>query len=379
VRTLLYLRKGTLEWVDTPDIAMTVDTDAIVRPIAVARCDLDGAFLQHDLGRPLRLAHAAKMVDQRLLDDLGRKPFTGPFPFGHECVAEVLEVGHEVRSVRRGDVVVVPFQISCGGCRACSLGLTASCTTDRRTPVSMYGLGAATGGWGGTMTDRVRVPHADHMLLPIPPDVEPATLASAADNIPDGWRAVAGPLGRWPSAPVLVLGGRAKSVGLYAAASAVALGAGSVDYLDTDPERLEIAQRLGARPVERPASWRRMRAGRADYPVVVDANGERGALAYAIRSLAPGGICTSVAIYFATGTRVPMWELYVRQGTLTTGLANARAELPAVLAAVATGSLRPGLVTGVLADWEDAPQALLARATKVVVTRARLTEASKAS
>jgi hypothetical protein len=73
-----------------------------------------------------------------------------------------------------------------------------------------------------------------------------------------------------------------------------------------------------------------------------------------------------------------MWELYVRQGTLTTGLVNARAELPAVLAAVATGSLRPELVTGVLADWEDAPQALLARAAKVVVTRARLTEASKA-
>ncbi|WP_232665846.1 alcohol dehydrogenase catalytic domain-containing protein [Pseudonocardia sp. TRM90224] len=372
MRTLFYLRKGTLEWVDAPDIDMTSDMDAIVRPIAVARCDLDDAFLRHDLGRPLQLAHAAKLVDQRLLDYLGRKPFAGPFPFGHECVAEVLEVGHEVRSVRRGDVVVVPFQISCGSCRACTTGLTASCTTAGRTPVSMYGLGAATGGWGGAMTDRLRVPYADHMLLPIPPDVEPATLASAADNIPDGWRAVAHPLNRRPSAPVLVLGGQAKSVGLYAAASALALGAESVDYLDTDP------QRLGARPVERAASWRRTPARRGEYPVVVDANGERGALAYAIKSLAPGGICTSVALYFATGTRVPMWELYVRQGTLTTGLANARAELPAVLAAVATGSLRPELVTGVLADWEDAPQALLARATKVVVTRARITEASTA-
>ncbi|WP_028922090.1 alcohol dehydrogenase catalytic domain-containing protein [Pseudonocardia acaciae] len=377
MRTLLYVRKGTLDWAEAPDIGVTVGTDAIVRPIAVARCDLDDAFLRHDLGRPLRLAHAAGIVDRRLLGDLGRRPFTGPFPFGHECVAEVLEVGGEVRSVRRGDVVVVPFQVSCGGCRACSRGLTASCTTDRRTPVSMYGLGAATGGWGGTMTDRLRVPHADHMLLPIPPDVEPVTLASAADNIPDGWRAVAGPLRRWPSAPVLVLGGRAKSVGLYAAASAVALGAGSVDYLDTDPERLEIARRLGARPVERAASWRRMPARRGDYPVVVDANGERGALAYATRSLAPGGICTSVAIYFTAGTRVPMWELYVRQGTVATGLANARAELPAVLAAVATGSLRPELVTGVLADWEDAPRAMLAPATKVVVTRARLTEPSR--
>jgi threonine dehydrogenase-like Zn-dependent dehydrogenase len=371
VRTLTYVRKRTLTWVEVPDVELTADTDAIVAPIAVARCDLDSAFLTRDLGVPLHLAHLAHLVDRQIRDDLGRRPFSGPFPFGHECVAEVLEAGAGVRSLARGDVVVVPFQISCGGCGMCSRGMTAFCATDRQTSISMYGLGNATGGWGGMMSDRVRVPFADHMLLPVPAGVDPVALASAGDNLPDGWRAVAEPLRRWPNAPVLVLGGRAKSVGLYAVASALALGADRVDYVDTDAARLEIAQRLGANPLERSPRWRKP-VGR--YPVVVDASGERGALAYAVRSLTPGGVCTSVAIYFGTGTRLPLWPLYFRQGTLTTGLVNARTELPAVLAAVADGRLRPEVVTDLVADWEEAPAALLAPATKAVITRPRSTD-----
>ncbi|GAA5153192.1 alcohol dehydrogenase catalytic domain-containing protein [Pseudonocardia eucalypti] len=307
-----------------------------------------------------------------MLTDLGRRPFTGPFPFGHECVAEVVRTGGEVRSVTPGDAVIVPFQISCGRCTACSQGLTAACGTDRRTPISMYGLGTATGGWGGTMSDLLRVPHADHMLVRVPEGVDPVALASASDNIPDGWRSVAAPLARFPGAPVLVLGGRARSVGLYAAASALALGAERVDYLDSSRERLSIAAALGATPLTRIGrpGWPRP-GSTARYPIVVDASGERGALRHALRSLTPGGVCTSVAPYFESGTRLPLWTMYVNQASFVTGLANARAELPAVLDAVTAGRLRPELVTGVVADWSDAPRALLDPTTKVVVRRAR--------
>ncbi|MBO0885614.1 MAG: hypothetical protein J2P17_35830, partial [Mycobacterium sp.] len=110
----------------------------------------------------------------------------------------------------------------------------------------------------------------------------------------------------------------------------------------------------------------------ARYPIVVDASGERGALRHALRSLAPGGVCTSVAPYFASGTRLPLWTMYVNQASFITGLANARAELPAVLDAVTAGQLRPELVTSMVADWVDAPQALLDPTTKVVVRRARV-------
>ncbi|MEJ3653299.1 alcohol dehydrogenase catalytic domain-containing protein [Actinomycetes bacterium KLBMP 9759] len=377
VRSLIYVRKQILEWREVPDAVLEADTDALVRPFAVARCDLDVAFLQHDLGRPMRLGHAARVLDRRVLTDLGRRPFTGPFPFGHECVAEVVRTGGEVRSVAPGDAVIVPFQISCGRCTACSQGLTAACGTDRRTPISMYGLGTATGGWGGAMSDLLRVPHADHMLVQVPDGVDPVALASASDNIPDGWRSVAAPLARFPGAPVLVLGGQARSIGLYAAASALALGAERVDYVDSSADRLGIAAALGATPLSRfrRRGWPRL-GSTARYPVVVDASGERGALQYALRSLAPGGICTSVALYFESGTRLPLWTMYVNQASFVTGMANARAELPAVVDAVVAGRLRPELVTRVVADWADAPQALLDPTAKVVVRRARAHEPS---
>jgi threonine dehydrogenase-like Zn-dependent dehydrogenase len=379
VRSLIYARKQILEWREIPDAVLEADTDALVRPFAVARCDLDVAFLRHDLGRPMRLGHAARVLDRRVLTDLGRRPFTGPFPFGHECVAEVVRTGGEVRSVTPGDAVIVPFQISCGRCKACSQGLTAACGTNRRTPISMYGLGTATGGWGGTMSDLLRVPHADHMLVQVPDGVDPVALASASDNIPDGWRSVAAPLARFPGAPVLVLGGRARSVGLYAAASALALDAERVDYIDSSQERLSIAATLGATPLTRIGrrGWPRL-SSTARYPIVVDASGERGALHHALRSLAPGGVCTSVAPYFESGTRLPLWTMYVNQASFVTGLANARAELPAVLDAVTAGRLRPELVTRVVADWSDAPQALLDPTTKVVVRRARAYKPSDA-
>lgn len=377
VRTLMYVRKRVLEWREVHDPVLEAETDALVRPFAVARCDLDNAFLHHDLGTPIRIGHGVGLLDRRLLHDLGRRPFTGPFPFGHECVAEVVRTGAAVGSVASGDVVVVPFQISCGRCASCGRGLTAACATDRHTAISMYGLGKASGGWGGVMSDLLRVPHADHMLLRVPAGVDPVALASASDNIPDGWRTVAGPLARNPGAPVLVLGGRAKSVGLYAAASAVALGAAQVDYLDTSTERLDIAATLGARPLRRRSGrhgWPARKRPGTRYPIVVDASGERGALEHAMRSLTAGGVCTSVTPYFTAGTRLPLWTMYVQQASFVTGLTNARAELPAVLNAVSAGRLRPELVTGLLADWDDAPTALLAPTAKVVVARARVTD-----
>src|SRR6185503_5745343 len=101
--------------------------------------------------------------------------------------------------------------------------------------------------------DLVEVPFADAMLVPLPAGVDPAAAASASDNIPDGWRAVAPFLADRPGAPVLVLGGAGGgSVGLYAAAVAVALGSERVDYVDEDPDRLTRAERLGAHALQEP-------------------------------------------------------------------------------------------------------------------------------
>jgi threonine dehydrogenase-like Zn-dependent dehydrogenase len=305
----------------------------------VATCDLDAAVVA------------------------GRAPLPGPFAFGHEFVAEVVEVAHGVERARRGDRVIVPFQISCGVCERCRRGLTASCDT--------AGAGAAFGmapiarrEWGGALSDVVRVPFADAMLVPLPPDVEAATFASVSDNVPDGWRAVAPALASDPEAPVLIVGGGG-DVALYAAAVAVALGSPQVDYVDTNERRLQVAEAVGANPVERAADGKRL--GR--YRITVDHSGELTGLHSAIRSTEPEGTCTSTAIYFGSDTPLPLLDMYTRGITFRTGRVNARTVLPRVVDLIVDGRLRPELVTAATVPWVEADKALAGLNAKTVVVR----------
>jgi alcohol dehydrogenase len=229
------------------------------------------------------------------------------------------------------------------------------------------------GPWGGAISDKLRVPHADAMLVTVPPSVDPVAIASASDNMPDGWRTVAPHLERYPGAPVLVVGGTAHSIGLYAAGIAVALGSSRVDYLDSSRARLEIAQSLGANPiqVQRGAGWYRKHAprGSGPYLISVDASASIAGLNYALRSLAPGGICTSVGGYLMRKVPIPAMQMFTNSSTLHIGVAHHRADLPGLLTLLKAGKFRPEKVTTLVADWNDAPRAFLERTTKVVVKR----------
>ena len=77
------------------------------------------------------------------------------------------------------------------------------------------------------------------------------------------------------------------------------------------------------------------------FPITVDASGDHGGLHAALRSTAPDGTCTSVAIYFEPTTPLPLLEMYTRGCTLHTGRCHARALIPEVLALVADGRLDP--------------------------------------
>jgi threonine dehydrogenase-like Zn-dependent dehydrogenase len=376
MQQLYYLKKRTLEWRDVPPPILISSSDALVRPIAAARCDLDNAFLLRNLTPSLRIGLALHMIDPLVKDTLGIPAFDGPFPYGHECVAEIVELGSDVNGFAIGDIVIVPFQLSCGHCNPCQTALTAHCEMDRSTPIRAFGFGKATGDLGGMVTDLFRVPNAQHMLVKVPSGIAPASVASASDNIADGWRTVAPHLARQPGSPVLVLGGRAKSVTLYAVASAKALGSEQVDFVDSSDERLEIATALGARAIKLDTNYKKLAGSnllcKRGYPITVDGSGATDGLDFAIRSLSSGGTCTTVAFYLRAGTPVPLWRMYVKGNSLVTGLANVRADLPDILAAVANGSLKPELVTTLTADWHDAPDALLDPGTKVVLVRAPL-------
>jgi threonine dehydrogenase-like Zn-dependent dehydrogenase len=354
MRHLAFIKPGKFEWQDVAAPKLAADTDAIVKPIAVARCDLD-------------LYIAAGVV-----------PYPGPFAFGHEAVAEVIDAGPKA-NVKPGERVVVPFQLSCGRCDPCKRGYTNTC--EAFAPRAAYGLKPTSGvEYGGALAERLFVPFADHMLVRLPKGLDPVAVASAADNVPDGWRAVAAHLEARPGANVLVVGGLAQSVGLYAAGAAVSLGAGRVLYLDDDPVRRAAAARLGAIAEPLNLTERRgktsigaggsplaLTGGTEQFEITVDACGNVEALDFAISSTAPNGVCTSVAIYFSP-TPIPLTKMYGKGITFITGRVHARANLPDVLEACAHGHFHPEHITSRVVPFSQSIDAMTDSGPKLVFT-----------
>ncbi|MFY0627997.1 MAG: alcohol dehydrogenase catalytic domain-containing protein [Reichenbachiella sp.] len=375
MKQLTYEKKNTLKWWDVDEPKLESPEDVIVRPIAAARCDGDKVFLFNDVTRLLQAGVAIHYIDPIAKKLFGNKPFNPPIPIGHECVGEVVSMGENVKKYKQGDKVIVPWAISCGDCGNCLSGLTTRCEEAGDTLISGFGFGESLGPWGGMVSDLIRVPHAEYMLVGVPNGIDPAALASASDNIPDGWRTVGPQLMKKPGAHVLVLGGSAASIGLYAAGVAIALGASQVDYIVYDIERLEIAMSLGANviPIEKKSrgKWYRQNAPAlgGKYPIVADCCMHEDGLRFGIRSLAPGGICTSVGYYFKKGTSLPMMQMYANDSTFHTGISHPRATLNDVLKIIESGEFQPEKITTVLANWEDADQAFLEKTTKVVVYR----------
>jgi threonine dehydrogenase-like Zn-dependent dehydrogenase len=336
MQELRFVEKGRLEWREAPEPRLEDDRQALVRPVAVATCDIDLGIVR------------------------GAVPYQEPFPFGHEGVAEVTEVGDAVTTVEPGALVSVPFQISCGECGRCRRGQTGNCESVPR--MSMYGLPIGPE-YGGFLSDVVRVPYADAMLVPIPDGVEPASVASLSDNIVDGWRTVGPPLEAEPGAAVLICGG-AGSIALYATEIATALGAERVDFAGGSPEHRELAERLGATLADEEFPDRL-----GPYPITVDASADEAGLACALRSTEPDGICTSIGIYFQPQTAVPLLEMFTKGMNFYTGRPHARAVMPSALQLVADGRFHPELVTAERASWDDAADAVASHRAKLVIAR----------
>jgi threonine dehydrogenase-like Zn-dependent dehydrogenase len=335
MRQLRFIEKGKLEWRETPDPKLKGDGEALVRPVALATCDIDVAFIQ------------------------GRYPAES-FPFGHEGVAEVTDVGDEVATVKPGDLVSVPFEISCGECGACRAGRTGSCESVPR--LSTYGLPIGPD-YGGFASDSVSVPYADAMLVPIPEGVNPTAVASLSDNIPDAWRCVAPQLEERPGAPVLIALG-AGSIALYSVAIAVALGADRVDVVGGRECDRELAAKLGANVIDEGFPER---AG--FYPITVDASADPKGLMCVLRSTDRDGYSTSIGIYFEP-TPLPLLDMFTQGVTFVTGRPHVRTIMPDVLELVRAGKFDPEPMTAQKVSWDEAAEALSDLRAKTVVERA---------
>ena len=349
-----------------------------MRPFVASRCDGDTLPIHRPVSRAMQLGLRAGMIDPVVASICGPVPFRGPFAIGHECIGQVVAKGDEVTDLGIGQAVVVPWAVSCGSCPECLRGVTAKCSTTRSASgsgtLAAFGFGPACGPWGGMVSDEIRVPYADHMLVPVPDAVDPRRVAAASDNLADAWRSVVPALRERPGGSVLVLGGGGQSIGLYAAGLAVAHGASVVDYLDDRPERLEIAASLGATPHRIDSSRRRsqLSAVPGRYDVAVEASSAGAGVRDALRSLNPGGVCTAVGYYLSPNTRTPLMHMYANDATLRVGVSSVRPVLPDLLDFVARTGFAAERVTTLLADWEDAPTAYGEHTTKLVLYRSPL-------
>lgn len=340
MQQLMVLGPNALQWQEIAEPKLQQATDALVRPISVSVCDADVSYLR------------------------GNLPVRDAFCFGHEFVADVVSLGEEVTGFVVGERVVVSFLIACGTCRRCRQGYPAACSTV--PPKSAYGFGIF-GDWGGAACDLIRVPFASTMMVKLPVGVSVTDAASVGDNLSDAFRCVAEGLQEEPGAPVLIVagGGGTPSISLYAAALARALGSTQVDYMDTSPARLAIAQAVGANPIEVKNAPKR----HGSYWVTADTSGHPSGewLSTALNSTSPYGRCTSCGIYHSPAP-LPLGSMY-RQGVrFTIGWTNVQALMPAVIELLAKKNVPLERIHTVV-PWEDAIEALRDPPEKLIFVR----------
>jgi len=173
---------------------------------------------------------------------------------GHEFMGEVVEVGREVKNLKKGDRVIVPFPISCGNCFFCKKELWSLCDNSNPnawlaekmfgySPSGLFGYSHMTGGYAGGQAEFVRVPFADVGPFKIESDLKDEQVLFLTDIFPTGYEAAENcNIEKGDTVAVFGCG----PVGQFAIRSAFLLGAGRVIAIDRFTERLNMARQSGA-------------------------------------------------------------------------------------------------------------------------------------
>lgn len=168
---------------------------------------------------------------------------------GHENLGEVIEVGPAVSKVKVGDLVCLPFNVSCGFCRNCERGYTGAClTVNPGKAGGAYGY-AGMGPYDGGQAEYLRVPYADFNCLVLPEGAKEkeSDYVMLADIWPTGYHATELACVE-PGESVVIYG--AGPVGLFAAYSSMLKGASQVFVIDRLKDRLALVKEIGATPID---------------------------------------------------------------------------------------------------------------------------------
>jgi threonine dehydrogenase-like Zn-dependent dehydrogenase len=359
MKALAYQGPKQVEIVDKPEPRIEHPADAVVRVTRAAICGSD-LHLYHGLVPDTRVGHT----------------------FGHEFTGVVEEVGRGVTTLRRGQRVVVPFNISCGSCVFCARGLTANC--ERTNPNStlvggVYGYSHLTGGYDGGQAQYVRVPFADAGPFPIPEDMDDESVLFLSDILPTGYQAAE--MGEIEDGEVVAVFG-AGPVGLFAAKSAWLLGAGRVLVVDSVDYRLEFARRFaGVETIDYTQvediveHLQAMTDGRGP-DVAIDAVGLEASgslmhramgavmlqagvanvLQWAIGAVRKGGTVSIIGVYGPPWNLVPIGTAMNKGLTLRMGQCSVRRYMPALLEHIRDGRIDAKAVISHRLPLEDAPK-----------------------
>ena len=304
--------------------------------------------------------------------------------FGHEFCGIVEQVGPEVRNLKVGDHVLVPFNIACGKCHFCQQGLFGNCheSNAQATAVGgIFGYSHTAGGYDGGQAQYVRVPYADVGPMVIPDWLDPDDAVLLTDVVPTGYQAAE--MGGIQTGDTVVVFG-AGPVGLMAAKSAWLFGAGRVIVIDHIEYRLDFARQFcpaevyNFREIDDMAVFLKKQTDALGADVCIDAVGgdaagsaiqtllgtklklEAGnaiALHWAINSVKKGGIVSIVGVYGPTGNIVPMGNVVNKGITIRANQASVKRLLPRLIDHIQAGRINPkAMITHrvPLADIADA-------------------------
>jgi glutathione-independent formaldehyde dehydrogenase len=226
MKALVYHGPRQVSVDDVPDARIEKPTDVLVRITSTNICGSDLHMYE------------------------GRTDFEEGRIFGHENLGEVVEVGDAIDKIAVGDMVSAPFNVSCGHCENCEHGLTNYCLRANEPGLAGAAYGFADmGPWPGGQAEYLRVPWGDFQCLRLPEDARDKQddYVMLSDIFPTGWHAVQ-MSGMVPGESVVIYGGG--PVGQMAALSAVTRGAAKVMVVDRHPDRLRLAEQIGAIPID---------------------------------------------------------------------------------------------------------------------------------
>ena len=278
------------------------------------------------------------------------QPGEGGKPMGHEAIGIVQAVGADVRKLKKGDLVVMPFAYSDGTCVFCHEGLNTSC---------LHGGFFGTPEVGGAQAEAVRVPQADGTLVVLPVAADDAlipSLLTLSDVMGTGHHAaVSAKVIR--GSTVAIIGDGA--VGLCGVIAARRLGAERIIILGRRPDRIALAKEFGATDVV---------SERGDEAVelvrdlthdlgahsVLECVGTDQALGTAIGIVRPGGVVGRVGVPHYETTAA--WEMaFFSNVTISGGPAPVRAYIDELLPDILEGRITPGRVFDRIIGLDQVP------------------------